>query len=89
MNVDTDFNAKYDLDLGFFFYFYCFVGHRLLVGAPRATKLSNQKSQITGGLYNCDVNSASSACQRVNFDNDGKCTLQIKEVLVSAQYKYI
>lgn len=89
MNVDDDFNAKYDLELGLIFNFYCFVGHRLLVGAPRATKLPNQKSQITGGLYNCDVNSASAACRRVNFDNDGKPTLQIKEVLVSAQYIYI
>ncbi|XP_060754943.1 integrin alpha-6b isoform X2 [Neoarius graeffei] len=42
----------------------------LLVGAPKARKLPNQKSEITGGLYKCDINSASSACQRVNFDND-------------------
>ncbi|KAK3511058.1 hypothetical protein QTP70_030093 [Hemibagrus guttatus] len=42
----------------------------LLVGAPRARKLSNQKSSITGGLYNCDISSTSSACQRVNFDNN-------------------
>ncbi|KAL6481762.1 hypothetical protein MHYP_G00098420 [Metynnis hypsauchen] len=42
----------------------------LLVGAPKAKKLSNQQSQTTGGLYTCDFNSPSTACQRVNFDND-------------------
>ncbi|KAG7315921.1 hypothetical protein KOW79_020787 [Hemibagrus wyckioides] len=42
----------------------------LLVGAPRARKLSNQKSPITGGLYNCDISSTSSACQRIDFDNN-------------------
>ncbi|MCI4393824.1 hypothetical protein PGIGA_G00161930 [Pangasianodon gigas] len=51
----------------------------LLVGAPRAKKLSNQKSQITGGLYNCDINSASSACQRVNFDNDENLAQESKD----------
>ncbi|XP_076839289.1 integrin alpha-6b isoform X2 [Brachyhypopomus gauderio] len=42
----------------------------LLVGAPQAKKLSKQQSQITGGLYSCDITSPSSSCQRVNFDND-------------------
>ncbi|XP_046693527.1 integrin alpha-6b isoform X2 [Silurus meridionalis] len=41
----------------------------LLVGAPRAKKLPNQKSQITGGLYNCDISSTDTACPRVIFDN--------------------
>uniref|UniRef100_A0A4W4EHF5 Integrin alpha-2 domain-containing protein n=1 Tax=Electrophorus electricus TaxID=8005 RepID=A0A4W4EHF5_ELEEL len=42
----------------------------LLVGAPKAKKLSKQQSQITGGLYSCDINSPNTDCQRVNFDND-------------------
>ncbi|XP_062865373.1 integrin alpha-6b isoform X1 [Trichomycterus rosablanca] len=42
----------------------------LLVGAPKAKKLPNQLSERTGGLYNCDINSTSSACQRVNFDDN-------------------
>ncbi|KAA0722260.1 Integrin alpha-6 VLA-6 [Triplophysa tibetana] len=44
--------------------------HMLLVGAPKATALANQKSQFTGGMYSCDINSVSSSCQRVTFDND-------------------
>ncbi|XP_017312927.1 integrin alpha-6b isoform X1 [Ictalurus punctatus] len=51
----------------------------LLVGAPRAKKLSNQKSQITGGLYNCDINTVSSACQRVDFDNDENLAQESKD----------
>ncbi|TSK17965.1 Integrin alpha-6 [Bagarius yarrelli] len=51
----------------------------LLVGAPKAKKLSNQKSQITGGLYNCDISSTSSACQRVEFDNDEDLTKESKD----------
>uniref|UniRef100_A0AAR2J7S7 Integrin alpha-2 domain-containing protein n=1 Tax=Pygocentrus nattereri TaxID=42514 RepID=A0AAR2J7S7_PYGNA len=43
----------------------------LLVGAPKAKKLSRQQSQTTGGLYTCDLNSPSIDCQRVDFDNDG------------------
>ncbi|XP_048053082.1 integrin alpha-6b isoform X2 [Megalobrama amblycephala] len=42
----------------------------LLVGAPRAKALSKQKSQITGGMYNCDITSTSQSCQRVMFDNE-------------------
>ncbi|XP_065147251.1 integrin alpha-6b [Paramisgurnus dabryanus] len=42
----------------------------LLVGAPRAEKLSKQKSEKTGGLYKCDINSASPSCERVIFDNE-------------------
>uniref|UniRef100_A0AAR2KDR0 Integrin alpha-2 domain-containing protein n=1 Tax=Pygocentrus nattereri TaxID=42514 RepID=A0AAR2KDR0_PYGNA len=42
----------------------------LLVGAPKAKKLSRQQSQTTGGLYTCDLNSPSIDCQRVDFDND-------------------
>ncbi|XP_072512715.1 integrin alpha-6b isoform X2 [Salminus brasiliensis] len=42
----------------------------LLVGAPKANKLPRQQSQVTGGLYNCDISSVSNTCQRINFDND-------------------
>ncbi|TRY82544.1 hypothetical protein DNTS_005855, partial [Danionella cerebrum] len=42
----------------------------LLVGAPKAKALSKQKSQITGGMYSCDINSPVETCQRVMFDND-------------------
>ncbi|XP_060716302.1 integrin alpha-6b isoform X2 [Tachysurus vachellii] len=51
----------------------------LLVGAPRSKKLSNQKSTITGGLYNCDISSTSSACQRVNFDNNEDLSQESKD----------
>ncbi|KAM4556800.1 integrin alpha-6-like [Fundulus diaphanus] len=40
----------------------------LLVGAPKAKKLPGQKSNVTGGLYKCEMNSG--ACTRVVFDND-------------------
>lgn len=42
----------------------------LLVGAPKAKALPNQLSQFTGGMYSCDINSVSSSCERVTFDND-------------------
>ncbi|GAA6087943.1 integrin alpha-6b isoform X4 [Tachysurus ichikawai] len=51
----------------------------LLVGAPRSKKLSNQISTITGGLYNCDISSTSSACQRVNFDDDEDLSRESKD----------
>ncbi|KAK1879391.1 Integrin alpha-6 [Dissostichus eleginoides] len=41
----------------------------LLVGAPRAKAMSGQKSNVTGGLYNCDMTSTSKSCSRVQFDN--------------------
>ncbi|KAF5909276.1 integrin alpha-6-like isoform X2, partial [Clarias magur] len=41
----------------------------LLVGAPRANRLVGQHSTITGGLYKCDMNPASSVCDRILFDN--------------------
>uniref|UniRef100_A0A673LD46 Integrin alpha-6-like n=1 Tax=Sinocyclocheilus rhinocerous TaxID=307959 RepID=A0A673LD46_9TELE len=44
----------------------------LLVGAPKARALPRQQSKITGGMYNCDINSLSQSCQRVMFDNEGK-----------------
>ncbi|XP_062284470.1 integrin alpha-6-like isoform X2 [Scomber scombrus] len=51
----------------------------LLVGAPRAKALSGQKAKVTGGLYSCDMSSTSSACTRVDFDNDEDLTRESKE----------
>ncbi|XP_041117785.1 integrin alpha-6-like isoform X2 [Polyodon spathula] len=42
----------------------------LLVGAPKAKSLSNQKANITGGLYSCHLNTQQDDCKRVMFDND-------------------
>ncbi|MGH0120372.1 UNVERIFIED_CONTAM: hypothetical protein FKN15_039175 [Acipenser sinensis] len=44
--------------------------YRLLVGAPKAKSLSNQKANITGGLYSCQLNIQQDDCKRVMFDND-------------------
>lgn len=46
---------------------FCF---RLLVGAPRAKALRGQTSNVTGGLYRCDLDRDD--CSRVEFDNSGK-----------------
>ncbi|KAM9454427.1 integrin alpha-6b isoform 2-T2 [Clarias gariepinus] len=51
----------------------------LLVGAPRAKKISGQQSKITGGLYKCDMNPASSACDRIVFDNSEDLTKESKD----------
>uniref|UniRef100_A0A3Q4I6V1 Integrin, alpha 6b n=1 Tax=Neolamprologus brichardi TaxID=32507 RepID=A0A3Q4I6V1_NEOBR len=51
----------------------------LLVGAPRAKALSGQKSNVTGGLYNCDMSSTTSDCSRVIFDNDENKATEDKE----------
>ncbi|KAK9981073.1 hypothetical protein ABG768_000641 [Culter alburnus] len=51
----------------------------LLVGAPRAKALSKQKSQITGGMYNCDITSTSQSCQRVMFDNEENLAQENKQ----------
>lgn len=48
------------------------VCYRLLVGAPKAKRLSRQKALVPGGLYSCDLSSISAACNRVNFDNSGE-----------------
>lgn len=45
---------------------------RVLVGAPRAQKIGGQRSTVTGGLYSCDMSSASAGCNRVIFDNTGE-----------------
>uniref|UniRef100_A0A672NDC2 Integrin alpha-6-like n=1 Tax=Sinocyclocheilus grahami TaxID=75366 RepID=A0A672NDC2_SINGR len=34
--------------------------------------MPGHKSTITGGMYNCDINSLSQSCQRVMFDNEAE-----------------
>lgn len=50
----------------------------LLVGAPRARALGQQRANITGGLYNCAI-TQSHDCERVEFDNDADDQLENKE----------
>ncbi|XP_007669419.1 integrin alpha-6 isoform X2 [Ornithorhynchus anatinus] len=50
----------------------------LLVGAPRAKALPQQKANRTGGLYSCDI-SSSLECKRIEFDNDADPSLESKE----------
>ncbi|KGL72406.1 Integrin alpha-6, partial [Tinamus guttatus] len=40
----------------------------LLVGAPREKAFPSQQANRTGGLYSCDITTASSRCTRVVFD---------------------
>ncbi|XP_067891516.1 integrin alpha-6-like isoform X2 [Heterodontus francisci] len=51
----------------------------LLVGAPKAKGLPNQKAKITGGLYKCPITSKENDCQRAIFDNDVDLTMESKE----------
>lgn len=51
----------------------------LLVGSPKAKALPNQRSKITGGLYNCDINIPGQSCQRVMFDNEENLQTENKE----------
>uniref|UniRef100_A0A8C7HP06 Integrin subunit alpha 6 n=1 Tax=Oncorhynchus kisutch TaxID=8019 RepID=A0A8C7HP06_ONCKI len=46
--------------------------YRLLIGAPRAKALANQRANITGGLYSCDITTESDDCDRIDFDNEGE-----------------
>ncbi|XP_049325658.1 integrin alpha-6b isoform X1 [Astyanax mexicanus] len=77
-NLDTENVIKKSGDPGSLFGFSLTMHRQLkpadkrmvLVGAPKAKKLSKQQSQITGGLYNCDVTTIEATCPRVNFDND-------------------
>lgn len=48
-----------------------FVFFRVLIGAPRARSLENQKANITGGLYKCEV-TQSNNCERIKFDDNGE-----------------
>ncbi|KAF7661523.1 hypothetical protein LDENG_00258880 [Lucifuga dentata] len=86
-NLDTDAVLRKDGDPDSLFGF-SLAMHRqlipqdkriLLVGAPRAKALSNQKSKVTGGLFNCDMSSPSANCQRVDFDNEEDVNSESKE----------
>ncbi|XP_056144982.1 integrin alpha-6 isoform X2 [Lampris incognitus] len=50
----------------------------LLIGAPRARALDNQRANITGGLYKCEI-TQSNACERVDFDNEEDVRTENKE----------
>ncbi|KAM8851137.1 integrin alpha-6-like isoform 2-T2 [Spinachia spinachia] len=51
----------------------------LLVGAPTAKGLPGHKAKVTGGLYNCDMTSASRDCNRVIFDNEEDTDTESKD----------
>ncbi|KAJ8011691.1 hypothetical protein DPEC_G00060870 [Dallia pectoralis] len=51
----------------------------VLVGAPTAKAIKGQKSNITGGLYNCENPLSSSSCTRVQFDNTEDLKKESKE----------
>ncbi|KAJ8416861.1 hypothetical protein AAFF_G00327390 [Aldrovandia affinis] len=51
----------------------------LLIGAPRAKALSNQKANVTGGLYSCEITTKPNDCDRIDFDNDVDLSLESKE----------
>ncbi|XP_052004791.1 integrin alpha-6 isoform X1 [Xyrauchen texanus] len=51
----------------------------LLIGAPKARALSNQRANITGGLYSCDITTHTDDCTRVEFDNDVDVLVENKE----------
>ncbi|KAJ8255406.1 hypothetical protein GJAV_G00204530 [Gymnothorax javanicus] len=42
----------------------------LLIGAPKAKALPNQKAAVTGGLFHCEITSNENDCVRADFDND-------------------
>ncbi|XP_053295061.1 integrin alpha-6 isoform X2 [Pleuronectes platessa] len=50
----------------------------LLIGAPRARALGNQRANITGGLYKCEI-SLSNDCERVEFDIEEDVRIENKE----------
>ncbi|KAG7214617.1 hypothetical protein INR49_010509 [Caranx melampygus] len=86
-NLDTDNVLRKSGDPGSLFGF-SLAMHRqlvpvdkrmLLVGAPKARALSNQKAKVTGGLYSCDMSSSSPSCDRVNFDNNENTERESKE----------
>uniref|UniRef100_A0A673CQ90 Integrin alpha-6-like n=1 Tax=Sphaeramia orbicularis TaxID=375764 RepID=A0A673CQ90_9TELE len=86
-NLDTDNVLQRDGERGSLFGF-SLAMHRqlqpvdkrmLLVGAPRARALSDQKAKVTGGLFTCDVGSTSGGCTRIDFDNEGEIPTQTSE----------
>lgn len=64
-------NATLVLDRIIFVFFF-----RLLIGAPRARALEKQRSNITGGLYKCEV-TQSNDCKRIEFDNEGDLSIYL------------
>ncbi|XP_071388011.1 integrin alpha-6 isoform X2 [Centroberyx affinis] len=50
----------------------------LLIGAPRARALDNQRANITGGLYKCEI-TQSNDCERIEFDNEEDVRIENKE----------
>uniref|UniRef100_A0A673CUA9 Integrin alpha-6-like n=1 Tax=Sphaeramia orbicularis TaxID=375764 RepID=A0A673CUA9_9TELE len=86
-NLDTDNVLQRDGERGSLFGF-SLAMHRqlqpvdkrmLLVGAPRARALSDQKAKVTGGLFTCDVGSTSGGCTRIDFDNEEDQNKESKE----------
>uniref|UniRef100_A0A8C5BVA1 Integrin subunit alpha 6 n=1 Tax=Gadus morhua TaxID=8049 RepID=A0A8C5BVA1_GADMO len=51
----------------------------LLIGAPRARALGNQRANITGGLYKCELTLALQDCERIQFDNEEDVRTENKE----------
>uniref|UniRef100_A0A3Q4H6A5 Integrin, alpha 6a n=1 Tax=Neolamprologus brichardi TaxID=32507 RepID=A0A3Q4H6A5_NEOBR len=84
-NLDTDHVLRKDGEPGSLFGFSLAVHRQLnpdkvmvLIGAPRARSLQNQKANITGGLYKCEV-TQSSNCERIKFDDNADLRLENKE----------
>uniref|UniRef100_A0A3P9PF33 Integrin subunit alpha 6 n=1 Tax=Poecilia reticulata TaxID=8081 RepID=A0A3P9PF33_POERE len=86
-NLDTEDVLRRDGDPGSLFGF-SLAMHRqlhpedkriLLVGAPQAKALNGQKSNVTGGIYKCEMSSNSDACSRVVFDNNEDSENENKE----------
>ncbi|XP_022068905.2 integrin alpha-6 isoform X3 [Acanthochromis polyacanthus] len=50
----------------------------MLIGAPRARALGKQTANITGGLYKCEITTAS-GCERIEFDNEEDTDNENKE----------
>ncbi|XP_056436164.1 integrin alpha-6 isoform X1 [Gadus chalcogrammus] len=51
----------------------------LLIGAPRARALGNQRANITGGLYKCELTLALQDCERIQFDDEEDVRTENKE----------
>ncbi|XP_078084521.1 integrin alpha-6-like isoform X2 [Mustelus asterias] len=51
----------------------------LLVGAPKAKGLPNQKAAVTGGLYKCPITPYENDCERAIFDDNVDLAVESKE----------
>nr|XP_046259385.1 integrin alpha-6 isoform X2 [Scatophagus argus] len=84
-NLDTSLVLRKDGEPGSLFGF-SLAMHRqlnpdkrmLLIGAPRARALGKQASNITGGLYKCEI-TQSTNCERIEFDNEENIHVESKE----------